>query len=78
MAILRPWFAARGKASIYREAKQRGLPLGPVWAVSDLLRDAQYLERDFWAATPAGIMPRLPAMWNGARQRASRFVQEVR
>ncbi len=76
MAILRPWFVTRSKADIYREAKQRGLPLGPVWSLSDLERDAHYLERDFWAATPMGIMPRLPAMWNGARPHASSLVWE--
>lgn len=78
MAILRPWFAARGKADIYREAKRRGLPLGPVWATSDLVRDAQYLERDFWATTAAGIMPRLPVMWNGTRPAASCLARERR
>ena len=67
MDLLRPWFAARRKADIYREAQSRHIPLGPVWTISDLLRDAQYIERDFLAATPAGIMPRLPVMWNGRR-----------
>lgn len=71
MAVLRPWFAARRKADIYREAKLRSIPLGPVWSVADLARDAQYLERDFWSTTPTGIMPRLPAVWNNARPRAA-------
>lgn len=69
MAVLRPWFAVRRKADIYREAKLRSIPLGPVWTISDLLRDAQYIERDFLAATPTGIVPRLPAIWNGRRPR---------
>jgi crotonobetainyl-CoA:carnitine CoA-transferase CaiB-like acyl-CoA transferase len=67
MAVIRPWFAVRRKADIYREAKLRNIPLGPVWTISDLLSDAQYLERDFLAITPAGVMPRLPVMWNGRR-----------
>lgn len=71
MNVLRPWFADRRKADIYRDAQIRKIPLGPVWTISDLLRDAQYLERDFLASTPAGIMPRLPVMWNGRRPRSS-------
>ena len=71
MAVLRPWFAVRRKAEIYHEAKLRSIPLGPVWTISDLLRDAQYLERDFLAVTPAGAMPRLPVMWNGRRPRSA-------
>lgn len=71
MAVLRPWIAARSKADIYREAKLRSIPLGPVWSVADLVRDAQFLERDFWANTSAGMMPRLPVMWNNARPRAA-------
>jgi len=67
MTVIRPWFAVRHKADIYREAKLRNIPLGPVWTISDLLSDAQYLERDFLAITPAGVMPRLPVMWNGRR-----------
>ena len=71
MDVLRPWFAIRRKADIYRDAQLRKIPLGPVWTISDLLRDAQYLERDFLASTLAGVMPRLPVMWNGRRPRAS-------
>lgn len=67
MGVLRPWFATRRREDIYREAKARSIPLGPVWTISDLLRDAQYLERDFLASTPIGVMPRLPVMWNGKR-----------
>jgi crotonobetainyl-CoA:carnitine CoA-transferase CaiB-like acyl-CoA transferase len=76
MALIRPWFAVRRKADIYREAKLRSIPLGPVWTVSDLLRDAQYLERDFLAITPAGVMPRLPVMWNGRRPRSAKSIQQ--
>jgi crotonobetainyl-CoA:carnitine CoA-transferase CaiB-like acyl-CoA transferase len=72
MAVLRPWFAVRRKADIYREARLRNIPLGPVWTISDLLRDAQYLERDFLAHTPAGVMPRLPVMWNGKRPQSAK------
>lgn len=71
MSLLRPWFAARRREDIYREAKARSIPLGPVWTISDLLRDAQYLERDFFASTPIGSFPRLPVMWNGERLRPS-------
>jgi crotonobetainyl-CoA:carnitine CoA-transferase CaiB-like acyl-CoA transferase len=71
MEVLRPWFAMRRKADIYREAQLRGIPLGPVWSISDLLRDSQYLERDFLALTSAGIMPSLPVLWNGRRPRST-------
>ncbi len=78
MEILRPWFAARRKADIYREAQLRKIPLGPVWSMSDLLHDAQYLERDFLAILPFGAMPRLPVMWNGQRLRAAgKFSSEL-
>lgn len=76
MDVLRPWFAVRRKAEIYREAQRRNIPLGPVWTIPDLLRDAQYLERDFLAATPAGVMPRLPVMWNGLRPSGSEHCQQ--
>lgn len=76
MALLRPWFAMRRKADIYAEAKLRGIPLGPVWTMADLLRDAQYLERDFLAVTPAGVMPRLPVMWNGRRPHSGKTIQQ--
>ncbi len=71
MEVLRPWFAVRCKADVYREAQLRNIPLGPVWSISDLLHDAQYLERDFLAATAFGIMPRMPVMWNGQRPRSA-------
>lgn len=68
MDIIRPWFAERTKQEIYTLAKQKGIPLGPVWTVDDLRRDAQYLERDFLRFLPhGGFMPRLPLMWNGLR-----------
>lgn len=69
MDVLKPWFAARRKADIYRDAQMHKIPLGPVWTISDLLRDAQYLKRDFLASTSAGVMPSLPVMWNGERLR---------
>jgi crotonobetainyl-CoA:carnitine CoA-transferase CaiB-like acyl-CoA transferase len=76
MDVLRPWFAVRRKTDIYREARRRSIPLGPIWTISDLLRDAQYLERDFLATIPAGVMPRLPVMWNGHRPRSAERRQQ--
>ena len=67
MDVLRPWFAIRRRDEIYREAQRRNIPLGPVWTISDLLRDAQFLERNFLAETSLGSMPHLPVMWNGLR-----------
>lgn len=77
MDVLRPWFAVRRKAEVYREAQQRKIPLGPVWTISDLLRDVQFLERDFLATTSAGVMPRLPVMWNGGRLRGDASVHHA-
>lgn len=77
MDILRPWFTARTKDEIYTLAKQRGLPLGPVWTAEDIQRDAQYIERDFIRLLPgAGFMPRIPLMWDGLRP--GTYVQDER
>jgi crotonobetainyl-CoA:carnitine CoA-transferase CaiB-like acyl-CoA transferase len=47
----------------------RGLPLGPVWSLTELLQDRHYLARGvfFPAEGHGGAMMSLPAVWNGMR-----------
>jgi crotonobetainyl-CoA:carnitine CoA-transferase CaiB-like acyl-CoA transferase len=72
MNLVRPWFAARTTRDVYALARQKGLPLGPVWTADDIRHDAQYLERDFLRLLPqGGFMPRIPLLWNGLRPGAS-------
>lgn len=63
-ALMAPWFAARTRAEITREAQARRIPVGPVLTPSELLQDRQHQARGFLA--PDG-MPRLPLLWDGAR-----------
>lgn len=64
LTVLRPWFAARTRAEITRDAQSRRIPIGPVMWPSELLGDAQYHARDF--LEPDGT-PRLPVIWDGRR-----------
>jgi crotonobetainyl-CoA:carnitine CoA-transferase CaiB-like acyl-CoA transferase len=56
---------------LYLRLQARGVPAGPVYSASDLLRSKQYLERDFLARHLApgrpGITPAFPATFNGVR-----------
>jgi crotonobetainyl-CoA:carnitine CoA-transferase CaiB-like acyl-CoA transferase len=47
----------------------RGLPLGPVWSLTELLQDRHYLARGVFSPADgyAGAMLSLPAVWNGMR-----------
>jgi crotonobetainyl-CoA:carnitine CoA-transferase CaiB-like acyl-CoA transferase len=57
------------RADIRALALARGLPLGPVWSLTELLQDRHYLARGvfFPAAGHDGAMVSLPAVWNGMR-----------
>lgn len=68
IAALAPWFAARRRDDIYREAQALGVPLGPVLDAGELLNDPQHLARAFVASVvhpDAGALrvPRLPVRW---------------
>ena len=63
-AEIRPWFAARSRAAITREAQSRRIPIGPVRTPAELLTDAQYTARGFIGA---GGMPAMPLRANGVR-----------
>ena len=67
MALLRPWFAARTRADITRDAQARRIPIGPVLWPRELLADPQYAARGF--LQPDGT-PNLPIIWNGRRVQA--------
>jgi len=74
-----PWLAERTRAEIYAEARQHGVPLGPVYTPAELLDDEQYLARDFLVgggSVDGMLFPRSPMTWNGDRlpDRASRKV----
>jgi crotonobetainyl-CoA:carnitine CoA-transferase CaiB-like acyl-CoA transferase len=47
----------------------RGLPLGPVWSLTELLQDRHYLARGVFSPADghAGAMLSLPAVWDGMR-----------
>jgi crotonobetainyl-CoA:carnitine CoA-transferase CaiB-like acyl-CoA transferase len=63
-AVLGPWFAARSRAEITREAQARRIPIGPVLSPTELLDDRQHRARGFLGADG---MPRLPLLWDGAQ-----------
>ena len=72
LPLLRPWFATRTRAEIHAETSRLGLPIAPVWRITDLGDDAQFLAQNFLAqnflATIGGqTMPTIPVTWNGAR-----------
>ena len=64
MALLKPWFAARSRADITRDAQQRRIPIGPVLWPQELLTAPQYVARGF--LQPDGT-PNLPIIWDGQR-----------
>ena len=71
--IVRPWFAARSRAEIFKLAKAAGLPIAPVIGVRELIDDAQLAAQAFFAP-PAGRncashwqVPTVPTVWNGRR-----------
>jgi crotonobetainyl-CoA:carnitine CoA-transferase CaiB-like acyl-CoA transferase len=50
----------------------KGLPLGPVWSLAELLEDRHYLSRGVFfpamvAGGAVGMMASLPVVWNGSR-----------
>ena len=63
-AQIRPWFAARTRDAITREAQSRRIPIGPVRAPAELVADPQYAARGF---VGAGGMPAMPFRANGIR-----------
>ena len=63
-ALIRPWFAARTRENITREAQSRRIPIGPVRTPAELLADPQYAARGF--VGPGG-MPAMPFRANGVR-----------
>lgn len=71
--VVKPWYAARSRREIYEASKAAGLPLAPVFAVRELLDDAQFAAQRFLA--PSGArqaqkhwqVPTLPTVWNGQR-----------
>jgi crotonobetainyl-CoA:carnitine CoA-transferase CaiB-like acyl-CoA transferase len=72
LPLLRPWFAGRTRAKIHEESKRNGLPIAPVWRVTELGGDPQYLAQKFLSELThptlgALTMPTLPVTWNGAR-----------
>ncbi|MBC7431682.1 MAG: CoA transferase, partial [Rubritepida sp.] len=63
-AAIRPWFAARSRAEITREAQSRRIPIGPVRSPAELLTDPQHVARGFIG--PGG-MPGMPLRVDGMR-----------
>ena len=63
-AAIRPWFAARSRAEITREAQSRRIPIGPVRSPAELLTDPQHVARGFIG--PGG-MPGMPLRADGMR-----------
>ena len=64
LAVLRPWFAARTRAEITRDAQARRVPIGPVMWPAELLEDAQHRARGFLESDGT---PRPPVIWDGHR-----------
>lgn len=46
--LFAPWFASRSKLDVYHEAQAKGVPLGFVATIEDLLGSGQYEARGFW------------------------------
>jgi crotonobetainyl-CoA:carnitine CoA-transferase CaiB-like acyl-CoA transferase len=46
--IFEPWFRERSKHDIYRDGQAKGIPLGFVATIEDLLESEQYAARGFW------------------------------
>ncbi|MET0568744.1 MAG: CoA transferase, partial [Hyphomicrobiaceae bacterium] len=71
--VVKPWYAARSRREVYEASKAAGLPMAPVFAVRELLDDAQYAAQRFLA--PSGArraqehwqVPTIPTVWNGQR-----------
>jgi crotonobetainyl-CoA:carnitine CoA-transferase CaiB-like acyl-CoA transferase len=68
-AIMARAFARMTRARVHEVARRLKLPLGPVWTPEELLDDPQMLARGFFraAGSGAGLVPGLPAVWNGCR-----------
>lgn len=68
-AIVAPWFATRTKSEIYHEGQARGVPLGYVATINDLLVSEQYAAHEFWQTLDyPGIGP---ATYTGLPYRAA-------
>lgn len=72
--ILAPWSSTRTKTAIYHDGQARGIPLGFVATIADLLDSEQYAARGFWVTedhpfTGPAAYPGLPyrAGWTPAR-----------
>lgn len=71
--VVKPWYAARSRREIYEASKAAGLPMAPVFAVRELLDDAQFAAQRFLAPSGARHAPKhwqvptVPTVWNGQR-----------
>ncbi len=71
--VVKPWYAARSRREIYEASKAAGLPMAPVYAMRELLDDAQFAAQRFLAPSGARQAPRhwqvptVPTVWNGQR-----------
>ncbi len=71
--VVKPWYAARSRRDIYEASKAAGLPMAPVFAVRELLDDAQFAAQRFLAPCGAANAPKqwqvptVPTVWNGQR-----------
>jgi crotonobetainyl-CoA:carnitine CoA-transferase CaiB-like acyl-CoA transferase len=68
--ILTPWFAGKTRAEIQKTAQATGVPFGPIFTPTELLKTEQYVARSFLAemkhpALGKLIIPQLPVQWNG-------------
>lgn len=71
--VMRPWYAQRTRAEIYRLARAEGLPISPVLSVADIIADPQYAAQRFFVPVDGmdlakpGRVPTIPTVWNGDR-----------
>ncbi|MEU1802717.1 CoA transferase [Streptomyces sp. NPDC019937] len=70
--------AGLSRDELYHRLQAVGVPAGPIYTPTDLLRSEQYRERGFLvpmdAAGPESIQPALPVTFNGARSAAPQRV----
>jgi len=76
-SILEQWTLSRTKTDVYQAAQARGIPVGLVADVADLVASPQYAARSFWDSvdhptTGPVIYPGVPCTMDGVRPTASR------
>ncbi len=80
-AVFRQAFMHLSRAEIRNLAVAYRLPLGPVWAPSELLQDPHMVARGFFEPVELGgagvSMPRLPVKWSGETFRPAVFAEAV-